>query len=168
MAVIHLVEGPVGAGKSTIASRLSREFGAPRFILDDWMATLFRPDRPTMDVMRWYSERKNRCVDQIWKLTCELMTTGSDVVLELGLIQRESREQFYDRVNDKAFRLNIYVVEASREVRRERVQSRNSVKGDTFSMEVPDHIFELASDMWEPISESECSGHSVTFISTDA
>lgn len=168
MARVHLVEGPVGAGKSTFAAQLSRHHAAPRLTLDDWMATLFRPDRPAAGVMEWYVERKERCIDQIWKLTCNLIDTGTDAVLELGLIQQRDRINLYDRIDAAGFNLTVYVLEAPREVRRQRVQERNRRKGETFSMEVPDQIFELASDMWEPPDDFECSGRDVRFISTGA
>ena len=51
MARIHLIEGPVGAGKSTFAAQLSGTYAAPHLALDDWMATLFVPDRPDGDIM---------------------------------------------------------------------------------------------------------------------
>src|SRR5688500_9099140 len=46
MARVHLIIGPVGSGKSTFALQLARERGALRLNLDEWMALLFRPDRP--------------------------------------------------------------------------------------------------------------------------
>ena len=35
MARIHLIEGPVGAGKSTFAAQLSGTYAAPHLALDD-------------------------------------------------------------------------------------------------------------------------------------
>lgn len=91
VSFIHLIEGPIGAGKSTFAAKLARQIGAPHINLDDWMSTLFSPDRPTYDVVDWYLERKNRCIAQIWKLTCEVAKSGSDIILELGLILESDR-----------------------------------------------------------------------------
>ena len=168
MAFVHLVEGPVGAGKSTFSSQLSKEHRAPRLILDDWMATLFRSDRPATGIVEWYLERKDRCIEQIWKLGCEIMETGSDVILELGLIKKVDRQRMYDRVDAAGYDLKIYVLDAPREVRRDRIQQRNNAKGPTYSMEVSAQIFEMASDLWEPIDDTECGGHEVKFISTES
>lgn len=66
MAVIHLIVGPVGAGKSTFGLALSRERAALRLTLDEWMAELFRPDRPETGLVAWYVERADRCIEQIW------------------------------------------------------------------------------------------------------
>lgn len=164
MARIHLVVGPVGAGKSTFALGLCREHGAVRLTLDEWMTELFRPDRPDTGIMEWYVERTERCIEQIWRVAGGIVQVGTDVVLEIGLIQRRDREAIYWRADAQKLDLSIYVLDAPREVRRERVMKRNEERGETFSMEVPPQIFELASDMWEPLSKAECEGRDVRFI----
>ncbi len=166
MAKIHLIEGPVGAGKSTFATRLGYEIAAPRFDLDEWMITLFRPDRPDTDFMLWYSERKWRCIEQIWRTTSELVGSGTDTVLELGLVQREDRAEFYNRVDVSDFELAVYVLDSPEEVRRQRVWDRNSRGGDTFKMEVPDEIFELANNAWQAPDELECYERDIQIIHT--
>ncbi|MDQ3263265.1 MAG: ATP-binding protein [Myxococcota bacterium] len=40
MAHLHLIVGPVGAGKSTFARQLSRQQSSVRLSLDEWMAQL--------------------------------------------------------------------------------------------------------------------------------
>ncbi len=165
MPRIHLIEGPVGAGKSTFAFQLGQRHHAPHLNLDEWMATLFRPDRPETDHMIWYAERKERCTEQIWKVACEILETGSDVVLELGLVQRLARQSFYERVATAGYEMTVYLLDASRDVRRERVRERNRAQGATFAMVVPDEIFELASDLWEPLDERELRSIDVEFVS---
>lgn len=166
MAQLHLVIGPVGAGKSTFASRLGREHGALRLTLDDWMTRLFRPDRPAEDVLPWYVERAARCVDQIWQVSLDALAAGVDVVLEIGLIRRAEREAFYARVDDAAVGLEVYLVDAPRELRRQRVAQRNRERGETFSMEVPPAFFELASDRWEPPADDEHAAREIVVLTT--
>lgn len=164
MSKIYLIEGPVGAGKSTFGLGLSQRLHVPCLILDVWMANLFRPDRPETDVMTWYGERKDRCIQQIWKIACAAVDCGSDAIVELGLITRESRELLYAQAEDGGYDFALYVLEPSREIRRERVIKRNLEQGETFAVEVPPAFFEMASDMWEPLSEDECRSHEVIFI----
>ena len=164
MPHIHLVLGPVGAGKSTFAHQLCANRRAVRLTLDEWMAQLYSADRPEAGVMEWYVERTGRCIEQIWKLTQSLIAAQTEVVLEIGLIQRPARERLYRRVDAAGYEMDIYVLDAPRDERWERVQKRNQQQGETFSMVVPEHIFELASDMWEPLDEDECRRRNVRFI----
>lgn len=165
MARIHLVIGPVGSGKSTFAQSLTQQHRALRLTLDDWMTTLFRPDRPEDDVMQWYVERVERCIDQIWRVASDALESGMDVVLEIGLIRKHDRERFYARVDREACDLSVYALDAPREVRRERVMRRNEEQGKTFSMVVPPEVFELASDMWEAPDEQEVADRQVQVVS---
>jgi len=167
MPSIHLIEGPVGAGKSTYAAALSQKVSGPWLNLDDWMSTLFSPDRPAIGRIEWYLERKQRCIRQIWKTTQSIIDSNSDVVLELGLIQKVDRSYFYTLVHDAGYSLIIHVLDALASVRRERVMERNRVKGDTYSMDVPDDFFDLANRLWEPFDESELLNFQVHYISTD-
>jgi uncharacterized glyoxalase superfamily protein PhnB/predicted kinase len=161
---VHLVLGPVGAGKSTFADGLARDHGAIRLTLDEWMTTLFSPERPDQGVMDWYVERTARCIELMLSLSVDMLDRSTSVVLEIGLLTRREREAFYERVDGSD--LTIHVVDASRDVRRRRVEERNRIKGPTFSMVVPPAIFELASDLWEPPGEAECEGRDVRFIRT--
>jgi predicted kinase len=135
--------------------------------LDEWMTELFSPDRPDSGVIEWYVERAGRCSARIWSLARSLLETGTSVILEIGLLQRRERERFYQRFADAGVKVTIHVIEAAREVRRERVLSRNRERGITFAMHVPLEIFELASDRWEPLEPEECQGRDVRFIRTD-
>lgn len=164
MARLHLVIGPVGSGKSTFALKLSREHRAVRLILDEWMAQLFRADRPDTGLLHWYAERVQRCIEQIWKLAQRTIEVDTDVVLEIGLIQRRERERIYACVDAAGYPLTVYLLDAPRELRRERVERRNREQGETFSMVVPADIFELASDMWEPPDEAELSQRSIRIV----
>jgi predicted kinase/uncharacterized glyoxalase superfamily protein PhnB len=165
---IHLVIGPVGAGKSTFAMGLAREHGAVRFTLDEWMTRLFSPDRPAQGLVEWYVERAARCIEQIWSAATTVVETGTAVILEIGLLQRTERERFYERIEQAGVAYILYVIDAARDVRRARVMKRNDEKGATFAMVVPPAIFEMASDRWEPPDAEECSGRDARFVWTDA
>ncbi|MBO6937792.1 MAG: ATP-binding protein [Deltaproteobacteria bacterium] len=168
MARVHLVLGPVGAGKSTYVAKLVREHEAVPLNLDEWMAVLFRPDRPDgpSERMAWYGERVERCLEQIWRVTFGVLASGTDAVLEVGLIRREQRAAFFGRVDAEALDLTLHALDAPREVRRARVEQRNRERGATFAMEVPPAIFELASDLWEPLTDAETDGRDVRVVTT--
>jgi predicted kinase len=128
------------------------------------MVRLFSPDRPDEGVMEWYVERTQRCIDQIWKIAMAMVNVGTNVVLEIGLIRRRDRERLYRRVEEAGCDLVVHVLDAPREVRRQRVLRRNAERGETFSMVVPPEIFELASDRWDPLSNDEGERFEVRWV----
>lgn len=150
-----LLIGPVGAGKTSYAQcRIARD-PAVFFDLDSWMVRLFGDDpRPSGGVLDWYQERRERCRALIWDLSSNVLASGSDVVLEVGLLTAREREDFYERLRAQTDSLQILLVDAPRDVRRERVSRRNE-SGEAFVQIVPPEFFELASDAWEPPTERE-------------
>ncbi|MBH9579101.1 AAA family ATPase [Inhella proteolytica] len=166
MPIVRIIEGPVGAGKSTFSASLASRTGGVHIALDAWFAKLFSPDRPTGDFIPWYVSRKDRLLDLIWIHSQAILTSGSDVILELGLIQRQPRMDFCRKVMGSGFGLLMYELDAPREERWARVQRRNSEKGSTFSMVVPAQIFELASNMWEPSDSLEREEYEIELVST--
>lgn len=165
MTQLHLIIGPVGAGKSTYARTLTAKHGAVMLVLDDWMARLYGADaRPPTGRIEWYVERRDRCLAQIWDVTERIVEAGASVVLEVGLIQRAEREAFYAQVDAAGYELAVYVVDAPRDVRRERVRKRNEEKGATFHTVVSLEFFELASDMWQEPDAEEARAHRVSWL----
>ena len=168
MTPIYLIEGPVGAGKSTYGQSLALQVDGVHMALDQWFAQLFSPDRPSTDLIPRYVARKARLLDVMWGHAQALVAAGVAPVLELGLIQRAEREDFYRRTWAADIAVQVRVLEASRETRRERVKRRNEEQGATFAMVVSDAIFEMASDLWQRPDEAELAAHAIEFIATDA
>ncbi len=166
MPIVHLIEGPVGAGKSTFSASLSSRTRGVHIALDEWFAKLFSPDRPEGDFIPWYISRKERLLELIWAHSKAVLASGSDVILELGLIQKEQRLKFCRRVINERYDLIMYELDAPREIRRARVQHRNEHQGPTFSMVVPEQIFEIASNLWEPSDEFEREEYPVEYVSS--
>jgi predicted kinase len=164
MPTVHLIEGPVGAGKSTFATVLASQTQGVHIALDEWFADLFSPDRPAGDFSLWYIARKERLIDHIWRHSQRLLASGNDVILELGLIQRGPRVEFCRKLQGCGYTPVIHVLDAPADVRRERVRRRNTEKGATFSMVVPDHVFDMASGLWEAPDEIERGEFEVKFV----
>ncbi len=164
MPKVHLVEGPVGAGKSTFSKALALRTNGIHIALDEWFVRLYSADRPATNFIDWYVERKSRLLELIWNHSSAVLVSETDVVLELGLIQRLSRASFYEKAKDANIELKVYVLDAPKDVRLERVLRRNMEKGATFSMIVPERLFEVANSMWEAPDESECNIASVEYV----
>jgi predicted kinase len=152
---LHLLIGPVGAGKTTYALRKTASSTGLVLDLDSWMVRLFGADpRPREDVMDWYLERRDRCRSLLWDVALDVLRCGTDVFLELGLIATVEREAFYAKASAEGVRWAVYLLDAPRAVRRERVEARNRAAGP-FTQIVPSEFFERASDAWQPPSQAE-------------
>jgi predicted kinase len=163
MPHIHFIEGPVGAGKSTYAKAIAEKGAFSHIALDEWFARLFSPDRPQENFVAWYTERKDRLLTLILNHARAILATNRDIALELGLIQRAPRQALLRQLQQDGISFTVHVLDAPLEIRRERVHRRNAEQGATFSMVVPDHIFEIASAMWEPPDDLELEEYEHVF-----
>jgi predicted kinase len=101
MSTLHLIIGPVGAGKTTYARKRALLERAVFLDLDACMVRLFGKDtRPQENVVAWYLERRDRCSALLWDLSVEVLLSGADVFLELGLVASLQRESFYAKARD--------------------------------------------------------------------
>src|SRR5512140_2333338 len=135
-ATLHVVFGPIGAGKTTYAHALARRENAVPFVLDEWGARLFGPDVQGSLDFGWMLERLARCNALIWSTATAVLAAGSSVVLDLGLMRRADRERIRKMVQEAGLAVQWHFVDAPQKVRRARVTGRNEAKGETFVREV--------------------------------
>ncbi len=161
---LHVLVGPVGAGKTTYAERRVAQSPAVFLELDSWMVRLFGADpRPPDDVLAWYLERRERCRALLWDVAVKAVDSGADVWIETGLLTEAERQAFFAKVRSLDIELQVFVLDAPRDIRRERVTQRNaSPRPDT--QIVPPAFFERASDVWEPLSAAERAGIDVVDV----
>ena len=93
-ATVHLLAGLNGAGKTTHARHLEREVPAVRFTLDEWMLRLH--GLPYDDPH--YPELSERCQELIWDTACQVLETGTDVVLDWNQWSAARRRHWRDRI----------------------------------------------------------------------
>ncbi|MFL5295518.1 MAG: AAA family ATPase [Phenylobacterium sp.] len=158
MAVLNVIFGPCGAGKTTYAHGFARREKAVAFILDDWMARLFGPDMPDPIEYEWMLERVGRCEAQIWSVAAAAIAAGTSVILDIGLMRRADRERVRQIAEATGLDLQFHFVDAPQEVRRARVAGRNEVRGESFAIEVTPELFEFIEGVYEPPEPAELAG----------
>lgn len=152
---VHLVCGPTASGKSTLARRLAAEHRAVRFAIDDWMHRLFGADRPARMDLAWVMARVARCQQQIWVTSTQVLATGTDVVLEMGLMRAQDRQHMQTLVAAAGCQAHFHFTDADRATRWQRVQQRNAEQGSTYSFEITPAMFDVMEQVFEPPNAEE-------------
>lgn len=157
----HLIYGPTAAGKSSYARKLAADLNGVRFAIDEWMHAMFGDDAPPRLNMSWVMPRVARCQAQVWSVAQQILGTGTDVVLELGLLRKSDRDAIKTLVEQAGHIAHFHFVDADLAVRRQRVLSRNAEKGETYSFEVTPEMFEAMETYFERPTDSELLGSHV-------
>ena len=97
-----------------------------------------------------------------------ILDSNNSVALELGLIQRGPRVELLRQLQQEGISFSIHLLDAPKNIRHERVKRRNLEQGASFSMLVPDHVFDIASNMWEAPDEIELEEFDFVFPSNGA
>lgn len=155
MARLILVCGPTGAGKTTYSLALCQEIEAVRFSIDPWMQTLFSKDMTSLDYT-WMIERVNRCCDQIWQVSEQILAIDGNVVLDLGFTTKAQREVFSNRAKELNINAELHYLDVPKNVRKERVDKRNTEKdASVYSFDVTDMMFNFMEPMFEAPDQNE-------------
>src|SRR6186713_373493 len=121
MPTVHMICGPLGAGKTTFARRLAHQTLSVRFSLDEWIMQLFGTEAPEPMHFPWWVERAQRCSSQIWALCSQLLSHELDVILDFGFGSRPQRAEYLALCRATGAQVKLYVVSADAELRRQRV-----------------------------------------------
>jgi len=166
MQTVHIICGPLGAGKTTVARRLAETQGVLRFSLDEWVMQLFGRNAPHPMVFEWWVERCSLCSTRIWSVCRDVLVQGMDVVLDFGFPRLAHREEYRALATEAGAKVHLHIVGADVALRRQRVRARNRDQRETFALLVTDEMFEGSESWWEPPSGTELAG-AVTFHSSE-
>lgn len=158
MSKLILVSGPVGAGKTTYSLSLCKEMGGVRFSIDPWMQTLFADDMTSLD-FKWMMERVERCYEQIWEVSQQILLLEGVVVLDLGFVTKSERQVFYKKARELNIAAELHYLQAPKETRKERVENRNKEQDPlVYSFEVTDVMFNFMEPRFEIPDPEELEG----------
>ena len=146
-----LISGFVGAGKTTLAKKLEKQYQAIRFSTDDWMIELFGFDG---DFGEEYRNKKRIVKEFIWGIAKQVLESGVNVVLDFGFWSWKERTLFRKRAGQIGVEFELYFIDVPLDQLRKQIKIRNKkLPKGTF------HITEKWFDSWiprfEPPSEKE-------------
>ena len=165
-ANVYIICGLTGAGKTTYSEQLRQDINGVRMSIDDWMAQLYFMDRnPTSD-FEWFHVRVRRCCAQMRDTAKHIIETGKPVVFDCGFTNFEERQIFYDWADGMGFDVVLHFLDVPETIRWDRVQNRNTEKGDTFALEVTRDMFDFMNRIWQAPSDAEMQERSGVLIET--
>lgn len=153
--MIHLVCGSTGAGKTTYAGKLSRQFGALHLSIDDWMVGLFAADKPQRPDWQWIDERVRRCERQMVANALQLGHLGTPSILDLGLQRADQRQRIAAAVTADRLAVHLHFLDVDAAERWRRVEGRNHEQGETFRLAVTRPMFDFIETIWQPPDADE-------------
>lgn len=158
MAKLILVCGSTGAGKTTYSISLAKQTGAVKFSIDPWMVTLFAKDMTELDYT-WMMERVQRCYEQIWEVSSQILALDGQVVLDLGFTTKEQRQEFVERAKAIGCKAELHYLDTPVEMRKQRVEQRNADQDpQVYSFEVTDMMFNFIEKRFEVPDADELAG----------
>jgi len=157
MAIIHMICGPVGAGKTTYSIALAQELGAVRFSIDDWLSGLFFPDKPDPLTYDWAIARAKRCEARIMAVSQAILALGTDVIWDMGFMETDQRTRILDDVANTPYAVRLHALDAPADIRRARVRQRNIDMPEGYVMDVTDEMFDFMESRSTPVSPGEAA-----------
>jgi len=136
-AVMVLIVGLPGAGKTTLARRLEEERAAIRLTPDEWMEPLFGMSED--GGRRWVLESQ-----LFWGVAARALTLGVNVILDYGCWSETERDMFRNRTHELGARAEIVVLNPPLEVLWERLAARNAA--------LPERTFRISREELEEFS----------------
>jgi uncharacterized protein YhfF/predicted kinase len=153
---VTMIVGPTGAGKSTLASKISREQKLQLFSLDKWMRSLYWMDSNKESNLDWALERCRRCEAMIESLLQREIELGRGAVLDLGFSKAKDRVRWKEKLLGLGASVNTIWVDAPKDVRWLRVETRNqNLSLDALSVAVDRATFDWMETFYEPQTPAE-------------
>jgi predicted kinase len=149
MAIVHMVHGYLGAGKTTFAKRLERELRAVRFSPDEWMVALYGHDPPA-EHFAGYLERVFAVVHATWP---RVTRVGADVILDFGFWTRRLRDHVRGLAAEHGATTRLYALSCADDTARARCQQRNLDLGG--SLFISPETFDVLRARFEPLAGDE-------------
>ncbi len=149
-AIVYLICGFIGAGKTTFAKEPEAETGAVRVTKDEWSICIIGND-PTID---GYAEWDTKIIKLSRDFAFYLAEKGIDVIIDEGFWEKETRAEMKQRIEAIGAKEVLYYLDTPLEIVRDRVSRRNEIlAGESFkiSREMLDNYLKN----WQPPTNDE-------------
>ncbi|PZQ47654.1 MAG: hypothetical protein DI551_02995 [Micavibrio aeruginosavorus] len=150
MAILYLMHGFVGAGKTTFAKKLELEKRAVRYSHDEWMRDRFGENPPAGKFAEYYEI----VADDIKQQAAERLSRGQDVILDFGFWTRADRDEYRSWADLMGAECVLYYIHADPDVMKARVLKRTEELPEG-QLVIDENAIELFKTKFEPLAADE-------------
>lgn len=149
MPTVHFLCGYMGFGKSTIARRLSIQYGAVILNDDEFIRRLFGRKLPEEE----FRKAHGKVTKFTWELGERIVSVGTSVIFDRGFWSKESRRDAVARASVFCDSILFHQIECDMETAKQRVLSRT--ENNEEALAITEATFDLFAERYEPISPDE-------------
>ena len=120
MARVYILQGFLGAGKTTFARKLAAETGAEVLCPDAYCLSYFSQEEYEKDWEKCFS----LAVSLLWKQAEAAVQSGKDVILDMGFWDRKSRDEARRKIAEMGAEAILYYLYAPDEILKKRISER--------------------------------------------
>lgn len=149
MATIHLMNGFIGFGKTTIAKKLEKTIPAVRLTHDEFMVKLYGRDMPYADFHSNYQK-----VDMmLWDLAKDMINANTNVIMDYGFWSHEIRKKVYEQATQITPSVIFHSVCCDIDLAKKRVLTRT--QNDANALVINENEFNTLLQKYEPWSDAD-------------
>lgn len=116
---LYIIQGFIGAGKTTFSRKLALETDAIHLNPDEWVSKLYSKEE--------YMKNWNMCFDEtvnlLWNKTTEYLLSGHDVIFDMGFWYKKDRNFARTLANECKANFKHYYLYVSDDILKERIVS---------------------------------------------
>ena len=121
MAILFLICGLPGAGKTTLAKQLELSQSALRLCPDEWITSILADVTDTFEM-----DRLRTPVESVqWEVAKRALTLGVNVILENGFWSREERARYRSQAEALGAQVQLIYLDVERDELWARLSKRN-------------------------------------------
>ncbi len=114
---LYIIQGFIGAGKSTYSKKLQEKTGAIHYNPDEWVSKLFKKEE--------FMQNWNQCFDEVlrilWEKTKEDLKNGKDVIFDMGFWLRKDRDYARTIANECSAETELIFLNVPDEILKNRI-----------------------------------------------
>lgn len=152
MAVVYLLCGKVGCGKSTYAKKLKQQAGGVILSCDELMLSLF-----SEHMFDKHQEILDKSSAYLFDLALELHSAGVDAILDFGFWTKESRQYARTFFAQQCVETRLIYINIPEELRAENLNKRNEKlsAGDGMGYAIDEGMKKILDGKFEEPSSDE-------------